>query len=238
MIPDWVCEVISPSTAARDRVTKRALYARAGIAHYWLIDPDARVLEALALRDGVWVEVGVYDERTTARIAPFEAIEVAIGEISAERSRRRSSSRLIRDHRLPRRTGGSARSPRSGGGRRGGRRRRVRVESAARGRRRRRPAGSVRGSPRAHRGAPGAGGIGDAGSGGDAVLELRVVRRSVARDQERVRTVHEVGDVRGRVARGGQRPERAVSEQVERSLEGRAPRRPRRLSVRRARPAR
>ena len=57
------------------------LDARAGIAHYWLIDPDARVLEALALRDGVWVEVGVYDERTTARIAPFEAIEVAIGRL-------------------------------------------------------------------------------------------------------------------------------------------------------------
>jgi Uma2 family endonuclease len=81
VIPDWVCEVISPSTAARDRVTKRALYARAGIAHYWLIDPDARVLEALALRDGVWVEVGVYDERSTARIAPFEAIELAIGRL-------------------------------------------------------------------------------------------------------------------------------------------------------------
>ena len=55
--------------------------------------------------------------------------------------------------------------------------------------------------------APGAGGIGDAGSGGYAVLELRVVRCSVARDQERARTVHEVGDVRGRVARSGQRPE-------------------------------
>lgn len=81
VVPDWVCEVLSPSTSARDRVTKRALYARTGIPHYWLIDPEARVLEALALRDGVWVEVGVYDDSAMARIAPFEAIELELGRL-------------------------------------------------------------------------------------------------------------------------------------------------------------
>jgi Uma2 family endonuclease len=50
VVPDWVFEVLSPATAARDRVTKRALYARAGVRHYWLIDPEARVLEARAAR--------------------------------------------------------------------------------------------------------------------------------------------------------------------------------------------
>jgi Uma2 family endonuclease len=81
VVPDWMCEVLSPSTSARDRVTKRALYARSGVAHYWLIDPDARVLEALALRDGVWVEVGVYDDTATVRIAPFEAIELELDRL-------------------------------------------------------------------------------------------------------------------------------------------------------------
>jgi Uma2 family endonuclease len=81
VVPDWVCEVVSPSTAARDRVTKRSLYARAGIPHYWLIDPEARVLEALSLRDGVWVESGVYDDSATARIPPFEAIELEVGRL-------------------------------------------------------------------------------------------------------------------------------------------------------------
>jgi len=81
VVPDWVCEIISPSTAARDRVTKRALYARTGVPHYWLIDPEARVLEALALRDGAWVEGGVYDDSATARIAPFEAIELEVGRL-------------------------------------------------------------------------------------------------------------------------------------------------------------
>jgi Uma2 family endonuclease len=81
VVPDWVCEVLSPSTAARDRVTKRRLYAQAGIPYYWLIDPELRVLEALALRDGAWVELGVYDETATARIAPFDAIELEIGRL-------------------------------------------------------------------------------------------------------------------------------------------------------------
>jgi Uma2 family endonuclease len=81
IVPDWICEVLSPSTALRDRVTKRALYAKSGVAHYWLVDPEARVLEALTLRDGIWVEVGVYDDSATARIAPFEAIELELSRL-------------------------------------------------------------------------------------------------------------------------------------------------------------
>jgi Uma2 family endonuclease len=79
--PDWACEIGSPSTAARDRVTKRQLHAAAGIPYYWLIDPDARVLEALSLRDGTWVETGAFDETASARIAPFEAIELEVGRL-------------------------------------------------------------------------------------------------------------------------------------------------------------
>ena len=81
VVPDWVCEVLSPSTAARDRVIKRRLYAQAGIPHYWLIDPELRALEALALRDGVWVELGIYDETATARTPPFDAVELEIGRL-------------------------------------------------------------------------------------------------------------------------------------------------------------
>ena len=79
--PDWVCEILSPATAARDRVHKRNLYARASVPHYWLIDPAARVLEALSLRDGAWLELGVYGDESTARIPPFDAIELEIGRL-------------------------------------------------------------------------------------------------------------------------------------------------------------
>jgi Uma2 family endonuclease len=79
--PDWVCEILSRTTAARDRVQKRNLYARAGVPFYWLIDPEARVLEALALREGGWVETGVFDETSLARIPPFDAIELEVSRL-------------------------------------------------------------------------------------------------------------------------------------------------------------
>jgi Uma2 family endonuclease len=81
VVPDWVCEVTSPSTAGRDRVYKRHLYARHGVAHYWLVDPEARILEAFALQAGGWVEVGAYDESDGARVAPFEAVELPMARL-------------------------------------------------------------------------------------------------------------------------------------------------------------
>lgn len=79
--PDWVCEIVSPSTAARDRVVKRQLYARARIPYYWIIDPDARAVEALALQDDYWKELGVYGDTAVVRIPPFDAIELEVGRL-------------------------------------------------------------------------------------------------------------------------------------------------------------
>jgi Uma2 family endonuclease len=47
--PDLVMEVLSPSNRGRDLLTKRSLYARAGVREYWLVDPDARTIEILSL---------------------------------------------------------------------------------------------------------------------------------------------------------------------------------------------
>jgi Uma2 family endonuclease len=79
--PDWVCEVISPSTAARDRVIKRALYAEHGIPFYWIVDPNARTLEALALEGGRWLELGAWDDTAVANIAPFSELALEIGRL-------------------------------------------------------------------------------------------------------------------------------------------------------------
>ena len=80
--PDWVCEVLSPSNEAHDRVYKRNLYAGAGVGYYWLINPAERVLEALALRDGAWGELGAYDDTATAvRIEPFQQVELDVGRL-------------------------------------------------------------------------------------------------------------------------------------------------------------
>jgi Uma2 family endonuclease len=81
IVPDWICEVISPSTASYDRVTKRALYSTHGVAFYWLLDPDARTLEALELRAGEWLERGAFDDSSNARIPPFTEIELEVGRL-------------------------------------------------------------------------------------------------------------------------------------------------------------
>lgn len=79
--PDWVCEVTSPWTAARDRRDKLALYARSRISYYWIIDPDARTLEAMRLDDGRWVQLGTWSESDRARVAPFEGVELELGRL-------------------------------------------------------------------------------------------------------------------------------------------------------------
>lgn len=78
VVPDWVCEVLSPSTASRDRVTKRNLYAEHGIRHYWIVDVDARALEAFELRGEHWVLLGSYGDDALVRIPPFEQVELAV----------------------------------------------------------------------------------------------------------------------------------------------------------------
>jgi len=50
--PTLVIEILSPTTAATDRGRKRALYARYGVPNLWLVDPDARVIDAYVLRGG------------------------------------------------------------------------------------------------------------------------------------------------------------------------------------------
>ena len=52
--PDWVCELLSPSTQNIDRGPKRRIYATYGVAHMWLVDAVGRRLEAYQLRDGQW----------------------------------------------------------------------------------------------------------------------------------------------------------------------------------------
>jgi Uma2 family endonuclease len=72
--PDWVCEVLSPSTARLDRVQKMPVYAAAGVAHLWLVDPDLRTLEAYAREGERWLLLGSYADTDAVRVAPFDAV--------------------------------------------------------------------------------------------------------------------------------------------------------------------
>lgn len=85
LAPDWICEVLSPSTAAHDRGVKMPVYAREGVRLAWLIDPIARTLEIFSLgSDKRWVLVGVYGGDAVVRATPFEAIELELAALWAE----------------------------------------------------------------------------------------------------------------------------------------------------------
>jgi len=78
LAPDWVCEVLSPSTASLDRGRKKEIYARAGVEHVWLIDPVSRTLEVFQRQAGTWVPRGRYAGEARVRAAPFEAMELEL----------------------------------------------------------------------------------------------------------------------------------------------------------------
>lgn len=72
--PDWVCEILSPSTRQLDLGPKRDIYAEHGVGHLWFVDPDARTLEAFGLRDGAWVLLRTLTGDADVRLPPFDAI--------------------------------------------------------------------------------------------------------------------------------------------------------------------
>ena len=63
--PDLVVEILSPTTAERDRTVKSELYAQHGVHEYWIVDPDARTITVFLLNEGEFEEVDTYSEGET-----------------------------------------------------------------------------------------------------------------------------------------------------------------------------
>ena len=76
MPPDWVCEVVSPSTGTLDRVRKMPVYAREGVRHAWLVDPLDRTVEVFRLERGAWAAIGTHTGDEMLRAEPFDALEI------------------------------------------------------------------------------------------------------------------------------------------------------------------
>jgi Uma2 family endonuclease len=73
--PDWVCEILSESTARADRMKKVPIYARENVAHVWLIEPRDQTIEVLKLRDHAYQLVGTWGgTEEPFAIEPFEAV--------------------------------------------------------------------------------------------------------------------------------------------------------------------
>jgi Uma2 family endonuclease len=78
LAPDWVCEVVSPSTEYIDRRKKLRIYAREGVTHAWLVDPLRQLLEVLALEAGRLEQIAEHHGDSSVRARPFDAIELEL----------------------------------------------------------------------------------------------------------------------------------------------------------------
>jgi Uma2 family endonuclease len=81
--PDWICEILTPSTARMDRAEKMPLYGKNGVQYLWLIDPDVRTLEAYELRGDNWMLLVTLDEDKPVSVPPFDAIEFPLSALWA-----------------------------------------------------------------------------------------------------------------------------------------------------------
>ncbi len=81
--PDLVIEILSPATAERDRGYKRVLYARHGVAEYWLIDPPAETVWIHCLRNGTLALAHTFGREQTLRSPLLAGFEVALDAIFA-----------------------------------------------------------------------------------------------------------------------------------------------------------
>lgn len=82
--PDWVCEVLSPSTANKDRALKMPLYAQFGVKHIWLVDPIQRTLEAYENTQGKWLLLQVLENDNAVSLPPFDAISFNLASLWAD----------------------------------------------------------------------------------------------------------------------------------------------------------
>ncbi len=81
LAPDWVCEVLSPSTYKIDRGRKSAIYAREKIPYMWLVDPGMRTLEAFELESGRWALIDSLCDDAIVALPPFDAVSFPLSDL-------------------------------------------------------------------------------------------------------------------------------------------------------------
>lgn len=76
VVPDWVCEIVSPSTASIDRVRKMGIYLQHRVPYYWIIDPISKTLEVFENENARWVVIGSFAGDDKVSVLPFHEIEI------------------------------------------------------------------------------------------------------------------------------------------------------------------
>ncbi|MDP2106255.1 MAG: Uma2 family endonuclease [Desulfobulbaceae bacterium] len=84
IVPDWVCEIVSPGTARIDRVKKTNIYGQHRVPYYWIIDPIIKTLEVLKNEAGRWLIIGTYAENDKIHDEPFQEVEINLSDLWLE----------------------------------------------------------------------------------------------------------------------------------------------------------
>jgi Uma2 family endonuclease len=78
LAPDWVCEVLSPSTSKIVRGPKRRVHAREHVTYLWIVDPEAKALEAFRLEGDSYLLIATHEVDDKVRVPPFDAVELEL----------------------------------------------------------------------------------------------------------------------------------------------------------------
>lgn len=81
VVPDWVCEIHSPSTRKIDQIDKSEIYASHGVKHMWFVDPDDRTLIAYENHDASWITIATLRDNDPVCVAPFDAVTFKLNEL-------------------------------------------------------------------------------------------------------------------------------------------------------------
>lgn len=79
--PTLVVEILSPSTQRKDRVKKMQLYQKVSVQHYWLVDPDNKLLECFALRDSLYTLVASGMDEDIVKHPSFAGLSVDLAAL-------------------------------------------------------------------------------------------------------------------------------------------------------------
>ena len=81
LAPDWVCEVLSPSTAILDRTRKQYVYRQQGVPWLWFVDPHSRTIEVLRVSGQDLLVAGTFGGDGEMRVPPFGAVAIDVGAL-------------------------------------------------------------------------------------------------------------------------------------------------------------
>ena len=84
VVPEWVCEILSPGSARIDWMKKQRTLHAHGVPHYWVIDPAAGLLTVLRHTPGGYLVALTAGPGDVVRAEPFDGIEFSISELLGE----------------------------------------------------------------------------------------------------------------------------------------------------------